>query len=164
MMNLAINEAALATALKQGNTKAYFIALQEELSRHFTIKLLTFSEVDMTALKAKRLYSSNEGSYSIGGLKPIEQNAWTARVIEQQQVFVAHQHSELAKVFFDHALIAELGLGSVINWPVVMHSKVIGTVNMLAEDGAYLHSDLQPLEQLLPWLAIAFLSNSTCKE
>ena len=163
-MNYSINEAALAIALKQGCATDYFKAMQTELAKNFKVKLLTFTQIDMGELQAKRLYSSDNSSYTIGGFKPIEINDWTTQVIEQQQAFVAHTHSKLAKVFFDHALIAELGLGSVINWPVIIHSQVIGTVNLLAEEGAYLNTDLRILEQLTPWLAIPFLFNSTSKE
>lgn len=163
-MSYSINETALAIALKQGCVADYFEAIQTELAKSFPIKLLTFTKIDLADFQAERLYSSNNCSYAIGGLKPIEINDWTTQVIDQQQAFIAHKHSELAKVFFDHALIAELGLGSVINWPVIIHSQVIGTVNLLAEEGAYMDTDLLTLEKLTPWLAIPFLFNSTSKE
>jgi hypothetical protein len=163
-MSCSINETALAIALKQGEASELFKALQAELSNNFKIKLLTFTQIDMPQGKAKRLYSSDDASYAIGGFKPIEINDWTTCVIEQQRPFVAHKHNELAKVFFDHELIAQLGLGSVINWPVIVHSQVIGTVNLLAEEGAYLNTDLLALEKLTPWLAIPFLFESKSKE
>ncbi|MCP5076728.1 MAG: GAF domain-containing protein [Psychromonas sp.] len=163
-MSDVINETALAIALKQGSATTLFKALQKELEQRFNIKLLTFTQIDMVQRKAKRLYSSDDDSYAIGGFKPIEVNDWTTRVIEQQQAFVANEHSELAKVFFDHQLIAQLGLGSVINWPVVVHSQVIGTVNLLAEEGAYQNPDHLVLEKLTPWFAITFLFKSTSKE
>lgn len=163
-MSFSINETALAIVLKQGTASELFKTLQTELSKNFKIKLLTFTQIDMAQRKAKRLYSSDDSSYAIGGFKPIEINTWTTRVIEQQQAFVAHKHSELAKVFFDHELIAQIGLGSVINWPVIMHSQVIGTVNLLAEEGAYLNTDLLALEKLTPWFAISFLFKSKSKE
>lgn len=164
MMGCPINESALALALKQGSASDLFKALQKELCKNFKIKLLTFTQIDMAKCQAKRLFSSDDTSYAIGGLKPIEINNWTTQVIEHQQVFIAHKHSDLSAVFFDHVLIAELGLGSVINWPVIIHSQVIGTVNLLAEEGAYLNADLLNLEKLTPWFTIPFLFNSTSKE
>ena len=163
-MSYSINETALAIVLKQGTASELFKTLQTELSKNFKIKLLTFTQIDIAQRKAKRLYSSDDSSYAIGGFKPIEINTWTTRVIEQQQAFVAHKHSELVKVFFDHELIAQLGLGSVINWPVIVHSQVIGTVNLLAEEGAYLKTDLLVLKKLTAWLAIPFLFESKSKE
>ncbi len=163
-MSYSINETALALALKQGSPKEYFKILQKELNKNFSIKLLTFTRINMVNQQAKRLYSSDDTSYAIGGFKPIEINEWTVQVIEQQQAFIAHKHSDLANVFFDHKLIAQLGLGSVINWPVIIYSQVIGTVNLLAEEGAYLDSDLLALEKLAPWLSIPFLFDTTSKE
>jgi hypothetical protein len=163
-MSCSINEAALVIALKQVSTTDYFETLQCELSKHFKIKLLTFTLIDMSSHQAKRLYSSNTDSYAIGGFKSIESNAWSKQVIDQQKAFIAHKHSELATVFFDHELIAQLGLGSVINWPVTVHNKVIGTVNLLAEEDAYLDCDLQAMQMLTPWLAIPFLFDLTNKE
>ena len=163
-MTNAINETALAIALKQGSINDLFKALHTELGSHYNIKLLTFTQIDMHHNRAKRLYSSDADSYAIGGFKPIEINSWTTQVIEKQKTFVAHKHSELAKVFFDHALIAQLGLGSVINWPVIVNKQVIGTVNLLAEEEAYLDSDLTILEKLVPWLTLPFLFYSTSEK
>jgi len=156
-VGFTVDESALALSLKQDSAQGYYKALQKELVNNFNIKLLTFTKINMLERRAKRLFSSDEKSYATGGFKPIEDNTWTVHVIEQQQIFIAHKHSELKKVFFDHELIAKLGLGSVINFPIIIHSNVIGTVNLLAEEGAYLNSELFALEKLTPWLAISFL-------
>jgi len=44
-------------------------------------------------------------------------------------------------VFFDHALIASLGCGSVLNVPVVWDGRSLGTINLLHEEGWYDASD-----------------------
>ena len=69
-----------------------------------------------------------------------------------------------SKVFFDHALIASLGLGSVINWPIILHKKILGTVNLLAEEGAYKYCDLFYLEKLTPWLTLAFVISKNIED
>jgi len=85
-------------------------------------------------------------------------------VINRQQVFVAHTIEQLAEVFFDHQLIAQLGLGSVINWPIVFNGNVVGTVNLLAGSGAYEQQSLEILEQLYPWLLVPFVGPFEIKE
>lgn len=157
-------ENELRAAFHIGNIQGLFETLEEAIRSHFKVKLLTFTVIDMCQRKAKRLYSSNSESYAIGGFKDIENNAWTQHVIEQMKPFVANEHSELAKVFFDHQLIADLGLGSVINWPVVFNSQVIGTVNLLAEEGAYSDVELQHLESMTAWLSIPFFIELANKE
>ena len=47
---------------------------------------------------------------------------------------MANTTPEFARYFFDHALITSLGLGSCINVPVIDGDKVLGTVNLLAEE------------------------------
>jgi len=163
-MHSTINHFVLAVMLKEGSSNDYYAALHYELVRHFKIKLLTFTKIDHVKQQAKRLYSSDQDNYEIGGYKAIEDNEWTDCVIAQQTPFIAHYHSELEKVFFDHALIAQLGLGSVINWPVVVNNEVIGTVNLLAEEQAYLNCEFQVFEELTPWFSISFLLASNSKE
>ncbi len=159
-----ISDTALRETFHQGDIQTLFECLEMELKRHFKIKLITFTAIDMTLRQARRLYSSNSESYAIGGFKDIEDNAWTQKVIEHQQPFIANEHSELTKVFFDHKLIAELGLGAVINWPIIFNSQVIGTVNLLAEEGAYLGAETQPLEEMTAWLSIPFFIELANKE
>lgn len=163
-MTMTIFEKELREAFHLGNMQELFEALEGEIKRHFKVKLLTITVIDMSQRKAKRLYSSNSESYAIGGFKDIEDNAWTKHVIEQMKPFIANEHSELAKVFFDHQLIADLGLGAVINWPVVFNSQVIGTVNLLAEERAYSDVELQHLESMTAWLSIPFFIELANKE
>ena len=148
----------LLDALQQGAWDDYFELLKKELSKYFDIKLLTISLIDMTNRKAKRLYSSNPSAYAIGGFKDIEDTYWTDTVLKQQQVFIGHTIERLAEFFFDHQLIASLGLGSVINWPIIFNQQVVGTINLLAEAGSYQDQDLSSLETLYPWLLIPLLS------
>ena len=44
-------------------------------------------------------------------------------------------------MFFDHALIASLGWGSVLNLPVVWDGRTLGTINLLHEEGWYDEAD-----------------------
>ena len=168
MLNSVKKNSALHIALRQasmqGEDNQYFALLENELRKSFAIDLLTFSLIDLGNNKARRLYSSDTSSYAIGGMKDIEDNAWTERVIRQQQRFIANTSEELAEVFFDHQLIDSLGLGAVSNWPLVFNGQVIGTVNMLAHSGAYKEHDLSRLEELYPWLLAVFFKPFEQKE
>ena len=79
-----------------------------------------------------RVYSSDPVSYPVSGRKPIVPNAWTRRVLDDKQPFVANTIAEIAAVFPDHALIESLGCGSCLNVPVIVAGQVRGTVNILA--------------------------------
>ncbi|MBF9051254.1 GAF domain-containing protein [Roseobacter sp. HKCCD9010] len=105
---------------------------------------------------AARVYSNDAGSYPISGLKEIVPNRWTEHVILRRQTFVANSVDGFMDVFPDHALIASLGLGSVVNLPVILRGEFIGTVNMLHTAGHYTDARLRAMEDLVVPSLLAF--------
>lgn len=109
---------------------------------------------------AARVFSSDTINYPISGLKDIVPNRWSDIVINRQDTFVANSVAGFSDVFPDHQLIASLGLGSVVNLPVVLQGEFVGTVNILHETGYYTEQRLQGLGRLRLPSALAFvLSN-----
>jgi hypothetical protein len=51
--------------------------------------------------------------------------------------FLAKTPAGFAPLFPDHATITGLGLGCVMNLPIVFGGAVLGTVNLLDREGAY---------------------------
>ncbi|MGK2227635.1 GAF domain-containing protein, partial [Devosia sp.] len=76
-------------------------------------------------------------NYPGSGTKPIRYDSWFDIVHKQRRYFVANTIADIAKVFPDYELIDSLGCQSVVNMPVVIGGELIGTVNMLHEDGYY---------------------------
>ncbi len=97
-------------------------------------RLFTVTTQDEVAGVARRAYTSHPVEYPVSGTKPLTRDGWYDHCITGRQVFVANTTPEFAKYFFDHALITSLGLGSCINIPVVDGDRVLGTVNLLAEE------------------------------
>ncbi len=85
----------------------------------------------MTAGLARRAYSSEPSEYPVSGTKPIYRNRWFDIVHRERRTFVANTIEEIAEVFPDHALIASLGCGSVINLPIVLEGELVATINLL---------------------------------
>ena len=100
-------------------------------------RLFTVMSVDMTAGLARRAYSNRPAEYPISGSKPIHRDAWFDIVHGERRPFVANTIEDIAKVFPDHALIASLGCGSVINLPIVLRGDLVGTINLLDVAGHY---------------------------
>lgn len=94
-------------------------------------RLFTVTTVDTDRGEARRLYTSDPVHYAVSGTKPVTVDDWYDLVVVRQQNFVANTLEEIAVHFFDHELIGSLGLGSCINLPVVLASKVVATVNVL---------------------------------
>lgn len=97
-------------------------------------RLFTITTQDEAAGLARRAYTSHPVEYPVSGTKPLTRDGWYDHCITGQQVFVANTTPEFAKYFFDHALITSLGLGSCINIPVIDGGRVLGTLNLLAEE------------------------------
>ncbi len=108
-------------------------AALQDLSKHISGHILfTVMTVDMTAGLARRAFSSHPHDYPVSGTKPIHRDAWFDVVHGEKRSFVANTIADIAQVFPDHALIASLGCGSVLNLPVVVGNELVATINMLA--------------------------------
>ena len=114
-----------------------WVALQALADVLVGAKLFTIMKVDWEKDVAGRAYTSDPKSYPISGTKPINRTHWFETVHVQRQPFVANTIKDIADVFPDHETIWSLGCGSVVNWPVFIADKLVGTVNMLHEEHYY---------------------------
>lgn len=97
-------------------------------------RLFTLTTHDLTAGLFRRAYTSHPKEYPTHGTKPLERDAWYDLCITRAQPFVANTPADFAAVFFDHALITAMGLGSAANLPLIAEDGTVpGTVNLLAE-------------------------------
>lgn len=112
-------------------------------------RLFTVTTQDEAAGLARRAYTSHPVEYPVSGTKPLTRDGWYDHCITGQQVFVANTTPEFARYFFDHALITSLGLGSCINIPVVEGARVLGTVNLLAEEHHFTPAKLTAYQALV---------------
>lgn len=112
--------------------------------------LFTVTVQDEAAGLARRSYTSHPVEYPVSGTKPLTRDGWYDFCIGGRQTFVANTTPEFAKYFFDHALITSLGLGSCINIPVFEgDGPILGTINLLAEEGHFTPEKLAAYEALV---------------
>jgi GAF domain-containing protein len=116
----------------------------------------TASVFDEATGMARRVFTNVPDAYPLSGLKPVVPNRWTEIVLDGRQTFVANRIEDIAEVFPDHALIASLGCGSVVNMPVLLAGRVLGTVNVLHEAGYYTAPRVAALQALTPQATAAF--------
>ena len=134
MTNLEDFDRAIARAT---DAPSVWWALERLSSKVPGHKLFTVMTVEMETGLARRAYSSNMHEYPVSGTKPIERNSWFDIVHGQKRSFVANTIQDIAAVFPDHAVIAALGCGSVINLPVVLKGELVATINMLHAEQYY---------------------------
>ncbi|MCF8486343.1 MAG: GAF domain-containing protein [Rhodobacteraceae bacterium] len=126
--------AALSAATKPEQP---FEALHRLTVQTIGARLFTVTTVEDHGRLARRSYSSHPHEYPVSGTKIVEPSRWNAIVLDQRQSFVANSLAQIAEVFPDHALIGSLGLGSVINMPVILKGQICTTLNLLDVPGYY---------------------------
>ena len=110
-------------------------------------RLFTIMAFDASAMQVQRVYSSNPDAYPTGGRKDKRETAWGQQVLEEGRPFIGRAADDIRAHFDDHAVILGLGLKSVLNVPVRLRGRTIGTMNLLHESG---HYDVADLDLALP--------------
>lgn len=112
-------------------------AAGEAFAKAVGYRLYTVTRMLSGGLEVERIYSTNMDVYPVGGRKPVLPNAYTQRVRGDMQPFLAKTPAEFVPLFPDHETITGLGLGCVMNLPIVFSGAMLGTVNLLDREGVY---------------------------
>lgn len=126
---------ALATADPQPETA--FAALGRLADATIGARLFTLMTFDPDTREACRIYSNQPDAYPTLGTKPVNETWWSGHVLDHHNTFVANTIEGIAEVFFDHELIRSLGCEAVLNLPIIVGGRVMGTLNCLDEAGRY---------------------------
>lgn len=146
----------LATARDPQEAFAALARLTEEI---VGVKLFTIMTHDAETREASRIYSNMADAYPVSGRKPANETDWSRQVMGERRTFVANDIEAIAEVFYDHELIKSLGCESVINVPVIVCDRVLGTINCLHEAGYYTPERVKAAEALkLPGAACLLLN------
>ena len=145
---------AVAEALRQSaQPERTFAALDHALAAVVGHKLFTVLRYHEGTGESERLYTNQPVAYPIGGRKPLNPTPWSQLVLREQRPYHGRTHADIRAVFFDHELIASLGCGSVLNLPVVVDQRVLGTLNVLHEEQWYDAGDVE-IGQVFAALAV----------
>ncbi len=121
-----------------GDQPQQAMAALEALTRDVVgVKLFTIMTADTVGKNSERIYTNLPDVYPTSGTKPYNETRWSDITLNQKQTFVANTIEDIATVFDDHDIIQSLGLGSVINVPIMLDGEVVGTINCLHETGYY---------------------------
>ncbi len=121
-----------------GSSSADLFALvANTLSEQGGAKLVTVTAVDPHDQSYERLYSSMPEIYPVSGRKPANRTRWSEQVMQRLQTFVVNDYDGLSEVMPDHAKIRSIGCESLVNVPLVVFGRVIGTLNCLAGSGHF---------------------------
>jgi len=104
-------------------------------------RLFTVMRFDSARYEVQRIYSNLPAAYPPGGRKRKRATAWADHVLRDMKVFLGSRPDDIRSAFDDHETILSLGLGSVLNIPVVYSGRCVGTMNLLHEAGWYRAED-----------------------
>lgn len=128
---------------------AVFQAVCDRLQSRVGHRLFTVSHIVPDAGSAQRIFTTDPAVYPLSGTKSVTDTDWT-RQMRQGIAFVANRPQDFGPHFFDLDTIVGLGLGAVINVPVMRDGEQIGSLNLLDREGAYQGPVLAECEAVLP--------------
>jgi len=137
---------------QSGQPAPLYKAVEAAMQELIGWKLFTILVVTPEGDRVRRTYTSNPKAYPVGGFKPYAQNEWGDLVLRAKRPYIGKNADDIRWAFFDHELIASLGLASVLNMPIIWNDRVIGSMNLLhvANHFAPAHAAIaKPFAQLL---------------
>ncbi len=138
----AVDLYALTQAQRAADQPRAICAALETLSAEVIgHRLFTVMRFDSARSEVQRIYSNMPAVYPTGGRKRKKATAWADHVLRDMQVFRGSGAEDIRSAFDDHETILGLGLGSVLNIPVVYAGRCVGTMNLLHEAEWYRAED-----------------------
>ena len=145
MTTLTIDDVAAAMEVAaSADQQAAYAAVDELAQRAIGHKLFTVMRYLPATVEVERLYSSNPAAYPFGGRKPKQGTPWGDAVLDRGEVFIAPDAAGVRAAFSDHALLAQLGIGSILNVPIRQHGRVLGTMNLSHQAGHFTSAMIGP--------------------
>ena len=105
-------------------------------------QLFTIMVFHAETMEVERVYSNRPKDYPVGGRKHKRDTEWGRRVLECGEPYIGYSADDIRRHFNDHALILGLGLTAILNMPVRIAGKTIGTMNLLDGIAHYREADL----------------------
>ena len=141
-----------AQHLTDTDVKALSRALEKLSAETIGHRLFTVMRFDSDRSEVQRIHSSLPSAYPAGGRKQKKATAWADQVLGGMKVFRGNSPADIQSAFDDHETILGLGLGSVLNIPIVFEGRCRGTMNLLHQAGWY-----RPEDERIGLLLGAFL-------
>jgi hypothetical protein len=115
-------------------------------------RLFTVMRFDSSRSEVQRIHTSLPTVYPTGGRKQKKATAWADQVLGEMRVFRGSAPADIIAAFDDHETILGLGLGSVLNIPIVFEGRCVGTMNLLHQTDWYRPEDEPTGIMLAPFL------------
>lgn len=108
----------------------------------------------------ERIHSSDPPSHPVGGRKPLDKLT-ESHGGPDGAVFLAATKADVARAFYDHTFLFEMGIGSILNAPIRHAGRRLGTLNLCGSDSQYGAEEVQTATILAGLLVPCLLSETT---
>jgi len=119
------------------------------IARLYDHKLFTVLRFIRRDMASERFYSSDLATYPLLGRKPTPETVWGKIVLTEGQTMISRNADDIRKNFSDHETILALGVGSMINVPILWNGTILGSANISFAGDAYRHADTSDLKMLV---------------
>jgi hypothetical protein len=155
---LTLDDVASVMAISaEKDPNAVFAAVDRLAQRTIGHTLFTLMRLYDDKAEVERVYSDNPKAYPVGGRKQKQGTDWGKIVLDRGEVFIAEDESAVKSAFADHALIFSLGIGSIMNVPVSIRGRRLGTMNISNKAHWFTEPDVKIGKILAGLLAPAYL-------
>ncbi len=111
---------------------------------------LTLLQLDADQQKARRIYTSAPEAFPLFGTKPLPKGRWTELIVEERIPALFTGTSEIRSTFPDHEKILNNGIQSVLNVPIVLNERCVGSINCLYKKKVSEHPSRNLTAVLMP--------------
>ncbi len=146
--SIRLDDIAAIGALTAADTTAAYRAIDALAARCFDHRLFTVTRSLHETREVERVYSSHPGVYPVGGRKQKQGTPWGIQVLDRGEPLFCHDRADIERVFADHAVIFGLGIGGMVNVPVLFAGRSVATMNMAHEGDRFSDADLPQLRLL----------------
>ncbi|MEX3010788.1 GAF domain-containing protein [Hoeflea sp. TYP-13] len=138
----------------QGDVDALCDLTARRLKSLVGFELLTILAPDISGTHLRRIYSTDTAGYPLGLADEIRKSPWFDQLFDNRAPIIAANTDEIAAWLPDFDGFAGIGLGSLVNYPVVVADQTIGLLNLMDRPGSYDNETAHILEAELPLFAV----------
>jgi hypothetical protein len=124
---------------------AAWAAIDALVTRLYDRRLFTALNHLAATAEVERLYSSNTDAYPVGGRKQKKDTHWGKKTLDEGELYICHTAADIERTFFDHALIFSLGVGGMVNVPVMLGGRCIASLSISAGNDRFSEADAPEL-------------------
>ncbi|MCQ0970413.1 GAF domain-containing protein [Paracoccus sp. TK19116] len=134
-------------------------ALDRLIQQVVGMKMCTLIRVDEDNASGMRIHSTEPVKFPISTPKDMQGRAWRSKIVVSQEHLVANSYDEIAAIFGDAEKLREVGCESCLCLPIVVKNKLLGTLNILHEEGYFTPERVAAAESLTMPAAIILMAS-----